>query len=416
MIASSGRSDTADYVVVGGGIIGLTSALELRRRAGRKARIVLLEKEASCGEHASGRNSGVLHAGFYYSADSMKARFSRDGNLEMTRYCVDRGLPINRCGKLVVTRGPEELDGLRELKDRGVANGVEVELVDAETVREIDPHVRTHELALWSPTTSSVSPREVIEALLREAREEGIEIRTGTAYVSRLPDGIRTSRGSISTGFVLNTAGLYADQIARDFGFSETHRILPFKGLYLEAESGETPLRTHVYPVPELRYPFLGVHFTIGIDGRTKIGPTAIPVLWREQYEGLSNFRFAELAEIGRLQAALFVRNSMDFQRLARRELAKYSKRRLVRLASGLVSDAVVRHGWVWGRPGIRAQLIDLQNQRLEMDFRVEGNDRSLHVLNAVSPAFTCAFPFARFVVDRVMGSEGGRAHVAKGA
>lgn len=408
MMARSGRTDAVDFLVIGGGIIGLTCALELRRRTGGKSRILLLEKEASCGEHASGRNSGVLHAGFYYSADSLKARFSRDGNSELTRYCTGRGLPINRCGKLVVTRGPEELDGLRELKDRGLANGVDVELISAADAREIDPHVRTYEQALWSPTTSTISPGHVVEALRQEALESGVEIRTGTAYLSSHRDGVRTSSGYVSSGFVLNAAGLYADRIARHFGFSERYRILPFKGLYLEATTGETPLRTHVYPVPELRYPFLGVHFTIAVGGKTKIGPTAIPVLWREQYGAISNFRLPELLEIGRLQASLFTRNALDFRELARREVSKYSKRRLVRLASGLVSDPVVRCGWRWGRPGIRAQLMDMENHRLEMDFKLEGDDRSLHVLNAVSPAFTCAFPFARFVVDRIVGARPG--------
>jgi L-2-hydroxyglutarate oxidase LhgO len=291
-----------------------------------------------------------------------------------------------------------------------MANGVDVELVPAGDAREIDPHARTHELALWSPTTSSVSPKAVIDSLVQEAMRVGIEIRTGTAYESRHGGEIRTSRGSISAGFVVNAAGLYADRIAREFGFSEEYRILPFKGLYLEAVGSRSPLRTHIYPVPELRYPFLGVHFTIGVGGETKIGPTAIPVLWREQYDLFSNFRLAELAQIGHLQADLFVRNEMDFRRLARREVAKYSRRHLVELASGLVSEDVVQRRWKWGKPGIRAQLMNIADHRLEMDFRVQHDDRSLHVLNAVSPAFTCAFPFARFLVDQVVGSSTGRA------
>lgn len=390
-----------DILIIGGGIIGITLALEARRRL-PDAQITLIEKEPECGLRASGRNSGVLHAGFYYSADSLKAKLTREGNRRLTAYCLERELQIHRCGKLVVARNEGELAGLDELLRRAQMNGVVLEPVSAEEVREIEPRARTFHRALFSPTTSSVDPVEVMRSLVRDARTAGILIRTGTAYLGRTAHGIRTSEGTLVPGFLINAAGLYADRIARDFGFSERHRILPFKGLYLYGDAGEESLRTHIYPVPELDYPFLGVHFTVTVDGRTKIGPTAMPAFWREQYRGWERFAWDELIEILRRETSLFLRDDFGFRRLAVREVRKYGRRRLVREAAELVAGVDPRRYRQWGRPGIRAQLVDLAHRRLEMDFRFEGDDRSLHVLNAVSPAFTCAFPFAELLFDEI--------------
>ncbi|GIW53547.1 MAG: aminobutyraldehyde dehydrogenase [Gemmatimonadales bacterium] len=397
-----GASEVCDFLVIGGGIIGIATALELKRRFSDCA-VTVIEKEARCGLHASGRNSGVLHAGFYYTADSLKARFTREGNRELTEFCLERGLPLNRCGKLVVARDESELAGLDELLRRGRANGVTLECLSAEEARRIEPRVKTFERALFSPNTSTVDPKAVLEALLRDAASLGVAIRTGVEYRGRWDGGVITSGGKLSAGYVVNAAGLYADRVALDFGFSEQYRILPFKGVYLYADPGES-LRVHVYPVPDLRNPFLGVHFTVTVDGRVKIGPTAIPAFWREHYRGWENFKLRESLEILRREAGLFLRNDFGFRRLALSEIRKYFRQHLVRLASELVEGVDQRRYRHWGESGIRAQLLDLKARKLEMDFRLEGDDRSFHVLNAVSPAFTCAFPFSRYVVDRIAG------------
>ncbi len=394
-------SETADFLVLGGGIVGVTVASELRRRY-PDASVLLLEKEDRCGLHASGRNSGVLHAGFYYTADSLKARFSRDGNRELTEYCLERELRINQCGKLVVTRSEAELPALSELFERASRNGVEVERVAADDVQRIDPQARSVGPALYSPTTSTVDPPEVLAALTTDAAAQGVEIRTGTAYQGLRSGRAVTSDGEISAGFVVNVAGLHADRIARDFGFAEGYRILPFRGLYSVYLGPEPCPRVHIYPVPRLDYPFLGVHWTATVDGGMKIGPTAIPALWREHYRGLANLRLSEMLEIGLREADLWIRDSFGFRRLAWLEIQKYSRRRLVRLARELVSDSAATGRWRWGSIGVRAQLLDVRTRRLEMDFRCEGDNRSYHVLNAVSPAFTCALPFARHVVDDI--------------
>jgi L-2-hydroxyglutarate oxidase LhgO len=392
---------TSDFLVIGGGIIGISVARELKRRYA-DTRVTVIEKENRLGEHASGRNSGVLHAGFYYTADSLKAKFTRDGNVELTRFCDERGIPLNRCGKLVVAQNEPEHAGLDELLRRGQANGVALQAVDEKTAREIEPRAITYGRALFSPSTSSVNPTQVLSFMEKEARAEGIRIDYGVAYRERIGDGVLTSAGEYEAGYVVNAAGLYADEVARGFGFSRNYRILPFKGLYLYSGEPAGAIRTNIYPVPDLRHPFLGVHFTVTADSHVKIGPTAIPAFWREQYQGLGNFRASELADIALRQMGLVVSSGFDFMKLAWEEIRKYSRARMVSLASALAKGVKLEHYRQWGKPGIRAQLLDIKNKKLEMDFVFEGDNRSFHILNAVSPGFTCCLPFSRFVCDAI--------------
>ena len=305
-----------DFLIIGGGIIGLNLALQAKTRH-PGARVVLLEKEDACGKHASGRNSGILHAGFYYTADSLKARLTRDGCRRLTEYCVDRGLRINRCGKLVVAKNESELDTLDELLRRGERNGVDLQEISRSEAEEIEPRARTYERALFSPTTAAIDPSEVMKSFLDDASAAGIEIHTDTAYLGVNGNGVKTSRGVFSAGYVINAAGLYADKVARDFGFSEDYRILPFKGLYLYQRQDAAPLRTNIYPVPDLQAPFLGVHLTVTVDGRVKLGPTATPAFWREHYTGFDNFRPGEMSEVVFREALFFIRNDFSFRRLA---------------------------------------------------------------------------------------------------
>lgn len=404
MSATAG-GDTVDVLVVGGGIVGLNLALEARRRH-PDASVTVLEKEPALGRHASGRNSGVLHAGFYYASDTLKARFTREGNRRMKEYCRARGLPLNECGKLVVARDESELAGLDRLLERGRANGVELEMISAEEAREREPRVRTHARALWSPATATVDPARVMEALAEDVRDAGVEIRTGVAYRGREERSGRrrvlTDDGPVEAGYVINAAGVHADRVARDFGFSRRHRILPFKGLYLHSSEPPGAFRTNIYPVPDLEKTFLGVHFTVTADGRAKIGPTATPALWREHYEGLENFDLGECLRILGRQAGLFLRDEFGFRRLAWEETLKHLRPVLVRRAAALARGVRLRDYREWGRPGIRAQLLDVEEKSLVMDFRVEGDDRSFHVLNAISPGFTCSIPFREYCWDRI--------------
>jgi L-2-hydroxyglutarate oxidase LhgO len=392
---------SSDFLIIGGGIIGVSLALEAKRRF-PDCRVTLLEKEPRCGQHASGRNSGVLHAGFYYSADSLKARLTREGNRQLTAYCRERGLRLNPCGKLVVATRASELERLDELLRRAQRNGVELQALSATEARELEPRARVMERALYSPTTSSVDPAEVMAALVADAGRLGVDVRTAVAWRGQHQDGVLTPGGKLPAGYVINAAGLQADRIAHEYGFGRRYRILPFKGLYLPARSQAPPLRTHVYPVPDLDNPFLGVHHTVTVDGHSKIGPTAIPCLWREQYRGFANFHAGEFLGIIGRGLGLLCGNGADFRRLVRQELRKYHRPTLVRQGARLLADVHPADYPRWGVPGIRAQLYDIEKRRLEMDFVIEGDAHSFHVLNAVSPGFTCALPFAALVLGEI--------------
>jgi len=390
-----------DFLVIGGGVIGIGIARELKRKFTDQT-VTLIEKEAEVAQHASGRNSGVLHAGFYYTADSLKAKFTRQGNIAMHEYCKAKRLKLNPCGKLVVAKDEREVPVLDTLLERGRANGVPLEKIPVEDAKKIEPRVKSHRYALWSPSTASVDPLEVTLEMKKDAAAEGVAIRTGVAYLGRRGGTLRTTAGDVQAGYVVNSAGLYADKIALDFGFSQHYRVLPFKGVYLYSDEPAGALRTQVYPVPDLRNPFLGVHFTVTADRHVKIGPTAMPAFWREQYEGLKGFNAAEMADIVWRQAGLMLFAGFDFRRLAYEELRKYQRSHLVSLAASLVEGVTPERYPQWGRTGIRAQLLDIRTRKLMMDFVFEKDDRSLHILNAVSPGFTCAIPFSRHIVEQI--------------
>ena len=393
---------TTDFLLIGGGIIGISIARGLKSRYPDSS-VCILEKEQKCGLHASGRNSGVLHAGFYYTEDSFKAKFTQDGNQRLTEYCDSKKIKLNKCGKLVVAQNDSELVWLDKLMDRASKNGVPLELITEEESRSIEPRVKTYQRALFSPTTSSVNPKELVGALISDAIQEGVQIKTNSKYLKRTGQcSIQTSNGAFEAKYLINTAGLFADKIGRDFGFSQDYRILPFKGLYLYSNEPSGSLKTHIYPVPNLANPFLGVHFTVMTDGKIKLGPTAIPAFWLEQYAGLRNFKLNELTEIIIRQAGLFLSSNFDFKTLAFRELQKYSKTVLVSLASKLAKGVDIKQYRQWGQPGIRAQLLNIRKKALEMDFVIEGDDQSMHILNTVSPGFTCALPFAEYVCDQI--------------
>jgi len=396
-----------DYLIIGAGIIGLAVAKTLIEKY-PNAKIVIIEKEKDVGYHSSGRNSGVLHAGFYYTANSLKAKFTRDGNREMTKFCEDNNLSINKCKKVVVATNEEELKTLKELYDRGIKNSVEVELIDEEKLNSLYPNVKTYKKALFSPTTSSINPVEILEFLKKYLIQKGVEFRFDEAYNTNLNNNeiLTSKKNRIKAKKIINAAGLYADKIAKDFGYSKNYTIIPFKGIYLKYTKQDMPITTNIYPVPNLKNPFLGVHYTITVDNHIKIGPTAIPAFFRENYEGFKNFKLDEFLEIIKYEIKLFVTNSFGFRNLAFEEMRKYYKPYFVSLATKMVKK-IDKDGFnEWSKPGIRAQLMDINTLELLQDFVVEGDKNSVHILNAVSPAFTSSFPFARYIVEEYIESK----------
>jgi L-2-hydroxyglutarate oxidase LhgO len=389
-----------DYLVIGGGIIGLNIALQIQEKK-PTCKIVLIEKEREVAMHSSGRNSGVLHAGFYYSADSLKAKFTRDGNKAMHEFCKQRNLAINECAKVVIATNEDELKGLEELKRRGDTNGVELLWMSEEEVEQKYPNLKTYQKALFSPSTATIDPKEVTREFAKLAVEKGITILTNTKYLQKIDDfKISTTQGDITCKKLINCGGLYADKIAKEYGFAQNYIIIPFKGIYLKDKKNLGTLQTNVYPVPNLTNPFLGVHYTLTINNEAKIGPTAIPAFWRENYKGFRNFKFNEFFQIFYYETKLFFTNAFGFRNLALSEVKKYFKPHLLSLAKILSKDMKLQGYKEWSTPGIRAQLLDTNTLELVQDFVVQGDEKSIHVLNAVSPAFTSSIPFAKWVVE----------------
>ena len=392
-----------DYIIIGGGIIGLTLAKNIKEKYSQSS-IAILEKEPELGVHSSGRNSGVLHAGFYYTADSLKAKFTKEGCLYWRDYCKQNNLKINECGKIVVCKNEEELETLYELKKRGDTNKVTLEVIDEKELKEYEPNAKTYQKALWSPLTATVNPLEIIKHLKNELEQEGVKFFFKTAYKYKIDDNcIKAGDYIFHYKKLINASGLYADEIAKDFGFSENYIIIPFKGIYLEYTGNDNPVKTNIYPVPNIKNPFLGVHYTIKVDGTIKIGPTAIPAFWRENYKGFNHFKLDEFFQIITWEAVLFLTNAFGFRDLALEEMKKYNKEYLINQAVSMVDKIDKSKFNKWGKPGIRAQLLNIRTKKLEMDFIVEGDKNTVHILNAVSPAFTASYPFTKWLVEKYL-------------
>ncbi len=391
---------TTDILIIGGGIVGLSIAVELNCRH-PDIKITLLEKEAALGCHASGRNSGVLHAGFYYTPDSLKARFTVEGNKLLTEYCLKHNLAINRCGKIVVAKDEKEIEGLFELKRRGDKNGVDLEIIDEKQLVELEPNARTCNKALYSPRTSVVNPREIVEHIAHSLKGKVSVIFNEKVIKRDDTSTVKTDTLKIKFKHLINSAGLYADKVAHQFGIGHKYTLIPFKGLYMEYKDYNLVQR-HIYPLPNLGNPFLGVHFTKTVDGKVKVGPTAIPAFWRENYQGISNFKLSEFLEIFFSEAKLFCTNAFDFRSLTFMEIKKYNRKYFIQQAAYLVKKIDINKFGNYLNPGIRAQLLDKEKMCLVMDFVVEQGENSTHILNAVSPAFTSAFSFSKFIVDEV--------------
>lgn len=389
-----------DILIVGSGIIGLSIAKELNDRR-PDLNITLIEKEDALAKHASGRNSGVIHAGFYYSPDSLKAKFTSEGNRLLTDYCLKHNLTINRCGKIVIAKNEKEFKGLYELKRRGDKNGVDLKIIDENQLKDLEPNARTFSKALYSPATSVINPKEVVEHIARNLKGK-VNILLNEKFIKREDSStVIANTLKIKYKYLINTAGLYADKIAHQFDVGHKYTLIPFKGLYLEYKDNNL-VNKHIYPVPDLNNPFLGIHFTKTADGKVKAGPTAIPAFWRENYNGLSNFNFSELLEILSNESKLFFLSESNFRKLTFEEFRKYYRKYFIQRASNLVKEIDINKFGNYLLSGIRAQLLDTEKMKLVMDFVVEHGENSTHVLNAVSPAFTCAFSFSKFIGNEV--------------
>ena len=392
-----------DVLIIGAGIIGLATAKALLE-SNSKLRVVVVEKESNLGFHASGRNSGVLHAGFYYTPDSLKAQFCKDGNSALRKLCHEFNIPVRQVGKVVVTRNIEEEAQLEALFNRGIINGVNLELLPKKELLRFEPLATTKDNFIWSPDTAVSDPQKVIGALAKKVTDLGGEIVFGQlASLSPNNNEISTSAYRWAARHIVNASGSQSDRIARMHGFSKNFLMIPFMGIYRSVEAQKLPLKRLVYPVPNPLNPFLGVHFTLSSHNLVKIGPTAIPILNREGYAFMEHWRVADAKESLVGIFAMLKGNSHDVPAMIRSEFPKLQTSRLLKSAARMVPSAANVNGWKNMPPGIRAQLVDLRSGQLVTDFLIEGDGHSTHVLNAVSPGWTAALPFGRHIANRVL-------------
>ena len=394
--------DTYDVAIVGGGIVGLATALRIQqRRPG--LRIAILEKEAELATHQSGHNSGVLHAGLYYAPGSLKARLCREGKAAMEAFAETHGVPIDHCGKLVVAVDESELGRLDALRERAIANGVPgLEDVGRERIRELEPHAAGIR-GLWSPRTGVIDFRRVALAIADDLRTAGVDIRTDHAVsaidVRSLEVVVSAGGSEIASRIAVTCAGLQSDRVAALTGETRGPTIVPFRGDYYTLSPEAAGLvRGLIYPVPDPRFPFLGVHLTKRIDGSVIAGPNAVLAFAREGYRRRD-------VNVRDLAAALTDRG---FLRLAGRYLPTgvaemwrdWSKTaflaQLQRYVPELREDQVT-----FGPSGVRAQAL-ARNGTLVDDFAFSGGPRVLHVRNAPSPAATSSLAIGSVLADEV--------------
>jgi len=396
------NSKKFDVTIIGAGVIGLSIGNALLE-SNPKLRVVIIDKERTLGKHASGRNSGVMHAGFYYSPESLKAKFCREGNYELRELCRRHNIPVLETGKVVVTQNLEEESRLQTLYERGIHNGVELEMHDVSKLKNFEPLAKTLNQFLWSPNTAISDSQMVLNAMAEEFLAKGGSLCLETAaMLTNNGDEIGISNKEFEAKFYVNASGAQSDRISRAVDVGLEYAMLPFMGVYRSASNDSLGLRTLVYPVPHPINPFLGVHFTLTLDGKFKIGPTAIPILGREQYSIYSGWSLSDIYQATKAAISLITGDSHDVSKMVRSEWPKMLENEIVSQASQLVPRAKDVKQWHKKPPGIRSQLVHLPTGKLEQDFKIVTKSNSLHVLNAVSPGWTSSIPFSRYVASLI--------------
>jgi L-2-hydroxyglutarate oxidase len=389
-----------DFAVVGGGIVGLSTARALLERH-PCAGVAVVEKETSWARHQTGHNSGVIHSGVYYKPGSLKAQYAKQGGAELVEFCRERGVAHEVCGKVIVATEREELPLLERLYARGLENGLEVERVGPEGLRDLEPHAAGL-AALRVLGTGIVDYAGVARAFAEEVEGAGGELRLGTKVTGIHENGDRaevlTEGGSFSARVLVNCAGLHSDRVAALSGIRPGIKIVPFRGEYYELKPDRRHLVKHlIYPVPDPAFPFLGVHFTRMIGGAVEAGPNAVLGLAREAYEK-SSFNARDIAEV--LTFPAFWRLAMKHWRTGTAEvLRSWSKGAFARSLRRLVPE-IEGDDLVPTEAGVRAQALTRKGGLVD-DFLIVEGRRSVHVLNAPSPAATACLPIGRHVAEQ---------------
>jgi L-2-hydroxyglutarate oxidase len=390
-----------DFVVIGGGIVGLSVAWAILEKR-PKARIAILEKEDSVARHQTGRNSGVIHSGIYYKPGSLKAKLCREGNRRLVEFCEVHGIRYEICGKVIVATTASEIPRMENLYERGVANGLAAKRLSASEVNEIEPHVNCL-AGIQVPSTGIVDFVGVCQKLAELVKARGGELRLGTKVQALRAKGsevvLETSQDALSARWIINCAGLHSDRVAKLAGAEPGARIVPFRGEYYELKPDRRFLvRNLIYPVPDPDFPFLGVHFTRMIDGSIHAGPNAVLSLKREGYHR-SSFNLRDFLDT--MTYAGFWRLAAKHAKSGLEEIHRsFSKRAFVRSLQKLIPE-IRGEDLVPGAAGVRAQALRPDGGLVD-DFLIVRGPRAIHVCNAPSPAATASLEIGRLIAEDI--------------
>ena len=388
--------------IIGGGIVGMTIAREAALKKCFK-KVTIIEKEYRLGFHASSRNSGVIHAGFYYAPNSQKALFCSEANSLLRNYCIKNKVELKQTGKVVVCKDESELESLNELYQRGVANKSNIYFLDEKELQDYESLALTSSKFIWSPNTWSASPKDLIKKLNYELKELGVNIILNRKIVACKNNILIDNKNyEYEYDFLINAAGAYSLKMAKIMGIKTNYVLLPFRGMYLKSNKKISNFSTHIYPVPNIDQPFLGIHTTLTSDGYIKLGPTAFPVLSPENYRLFEGIDFDFLPSIIFNQVKLLLNNSFGYRNLAFQEFNNLFKNNILASAQRLTKFKLNSKDFSWYSPGIRAQLFDKKNGTLEMDFVNIKKSNQYHILNSISPAWTCSLKTAEYVMSEI--------------
>ena len=386
-----------DIGIIGGGIVGLATALALKSQFPQHS-LAILEKEPQLADHQTGHNSGVIHAGIYYKPGSYKAKLCVEGARLMMEFCEENGVRYDRCGKLIVATGEDELPRLQALYERGTANGIfGLELIGPERIREIEPHARAVR-ALYSPNTAITDYRMVAEAMAKRIVDAGGSIfLSSRVHAIKRSDGLfrlETARKTVQCRYIINCSGLFADRVARMMGLRPDVRLIPFRGEYYTLGSECRLVRGLIYPVPDPEFPFLGVHFTKRIQGGYEAGPNAVLAFAREGYT-LTNVCWKDLFEM--FGFAGFWAMARKHWRTQAYELYRSVSRRAFLHALQKLVPELRNKDLEPGGSGVRAQIVTAEGSLVD-DFLIVEAPNAINVLNAPSPAATASIAIGRHI------------------
>lgn len=390
-----------DFAIIGSGIIGLTLAFKLKQKF-NNSKIAIFEKEPNSISHGSGRNSGVLHSGIYYEPGSLRANLCVTGVKELKEYIKSENLWINECGKLLLPTSEYSYSNLENLFNRAKKNGVEINKIKNEEIKRIEPNTNCQfEYGLHVPFTSVADPKEVSKSLIENLKKMNVEINYNSKILKISEQKLFTQNNTIEAGHIFNCAGLFADEIAKNSNLEFRYSFLPFKGKYWKIKNKNFKLNHLVYPIPDLRYPFLGLHSSHNRHGDFYIGPSSTPVFGREQYNGILGDNLKESISLIFNFSKKIIFNENKLRTLALQELSLLTKRgffnQIKKMFNNINPDDLELSDQ---KVGIRSQIFDPQSKNLVNDFVVINQKNTTHVLNAISPAWSASFAFADHLIN----------------